>query len=102
MLFKIFHSFADNSSHAVPHALAISSELVISLRRWSNIVNWHAECETIHMTTEVHCKHSGKGTHPSMAVFLLFYVVPAFIRHTGKSGGELLRGIILSSSLYKY
>ena len=31
-------------SHAVPQALAIASELAISLRRWSNIDNWHAEC----------------------------------------------------------
>ena len=44
MLYKIFHSFADNPSHAVPQALAIASELAISLRRWSNIDNWHAEC----------------------------------------------------------
>ena len=44
MLCKIFHSFADNPSHAVPRALAIASELAISLWRWSNIDNWHAEC----------------------------------------------------------
>ena len=44
MLFKIFHSFADSPSHAVPQALAVASELAISLRRWSNIDNWHAEC----------------------------------------------------------
>ena len=44
MLFKIFHSFADNPSHTVPQALAIASELAISLRHWSNIDNWHAEC----------------------------------------------------------
>ena len=44
MLYKIFHSFADNPSHVVPQALAIASELAVSLRRWSNIDNWHAEC----------------------------------------------------------
>ena len=44
LLYKIFHSFADNPSHTVPQALAIASELAISLRRWSNIDNWHAEC----------------------------------------------------------
>ena len=43
MLHKIFHSFADISSHAVPQALAIASDLAISLRRWSNIDNWHAD-----------------------------------------------------------
>ena len=47
LLYKIFHSFADNPSHTVPQALAIASELAISLRRWSNIDNWHAECENI-------------------------------------------------------
>ena len=45
MLYKIFHSFADNLLHAVPQALAIASELAISLRCWSNINNWYAECE---------------------------------------------------------
>ena len=45
LLYKIFHSFADNPSHTVPQALAIASELAISLRRWSNIDNWHAECD---------------------------------------------------------
>ena len=44
MLYKIFHRFVDNPSHAGPQALAIASELAISLRRWSNIDNWHAEC----------------------------------------------------------
>ena len=44
MLYKIFHGFDDNPLHAVPQALAIASELAISLRRWSNIDNWHAEC----------------------------------------------------------
>ena len=44
MLYKILHGFADNPLHAVPQALAIASELAISLRRWSNIDNWHAEC----------------------------------------------------------
>ena len=44
MLYKIFHSFADNPLHAVPQALAIASELAISLRRWSNIDIWHAVC----------------------------------------------------------
>ena len=44
MLYKIVHGFDDNSLHAVPQALAIASELAISLRRWSNIDNWHAEC----------------------------------------------------------
>ena len=33
MLYKIFYSFADNPLHAVPQALAIASELAISLRR---------------------------------------------------------------------
>ena len=45
LLYKIFHSFADNPSHTVPQALALASELAISLRRWSNIDNWHAECD---------------------------------------------------------
>ena len=45
MLYKIFHSLADNPSHAVSQALAIASDLAISLRRWSNIDNWHAECD---------------------------------------------------------
>ena len=45
MLYKIFHGFAGNPIHAVPQALAIASELAISLRRRSNIDNWHAECE---------------------------------------------------------
>ena len=44
MLFKIFHSFAENPLHAVLQALAIASEIAISLRRWSVIDNWHAEC----------------------------------------------------------
>ena len=44
ILYKIFQGFADNPLHAVPQALAIASELAISLRRWSNIDNWHAEC----------------------------------------------------------
>ena len=42
--YKIVHSFVDSPSHTVPQALAIASELAISLRRWSNIDNWHAEC----------------------------------------------------------
>ena len=45
MLYKIVHGFADNPLHAVPQALAIASDLAISLRRWSNIDNWHAECD---------------------------------------------------------
>ena len=45
MLYKIFHGFADNPLHAVPQALAVASELAVSLRRWSNIDNWHAECD---------------------------------------------------------
>ena len=44
MLYKIIHGIDDNPLHAVPQALAIASELAISLRRWSNIDNWHAEC----------------------------------------------------------
>ena len=44
MHYKILHSFAENPSHNVPQALAIASELAISLRRWSNIDNWHVEC----------------------------------------------------------
>ena len=31
-------------THRIPQALAIASELAISLRRWSNIDIWHAEC----------------------------------------------------------
>ena len=46
MVYEIFHGFGDNPLHAVPQALAIASELAISLRRWSNIDNWHAECDT--------------------------------------------------------
>ena len=45
LLFKIVHRFADSPSHTAPQALAIASELAISLRRWSNIDNWHAECD---------------------------------------------------------
>ena len=45
LLYKIVHSFVDSPSHTVPQALAIASELAISLRRWSNIDNWHAECD---------------------------------------------------------
>ena len=52
LLYKIFHSFADNPSHTVPQALAIASELAISLRRWSNIDNWHAECAVTPTVTE--------------------------------------------------
>ena len=43
--YKVLHSFADNPSHNVPQALAIASELSISLQRWSDIDNWHAECD---------------------------------------------------------
>ena len=46
--YKILHNFAENPPHNVPQALAIGSaigsELAISLRHWSNIDNWHAEC----------------------------------------------------------
>ena len=53
MLYKIFHSFADNPLHTVPQALAIASELAISLRRWSNIDNWHAECGTARFVSDL-------------------------------------------------
>ena len=52
MLYKIYHSFADNPSHAVPQALAIASELAMSLRHWSNIDNWHAECAVYNFETK--------------------------------------------------
>ena len=31
-------------THHIPQPLVIASELAISLRRWSNIDIWHAEC----------------------------------------------------------
>ena len=71
LLYKIFHSFADNPSHTVPQALAIASELAISLRRWSNIDNWHAECDKKIFEFE-------KGCIACNIVFLfvcLFYVL---------------------------
>ena len=51
--YKIVHSFVDSPSHTVPQALAIASELAISLRRWSNIDNWHAECENVETNCSV-------------------------------------------------
>ena len=63
LLYKIFHSFADNPSHTVPQALAIASELAISLRRWSNIDNWHAECVYV-------------------GVILITFQTPPFSNHT--------------------
>ena len=35
--------FKKHTNH-IPQALAIASELAISLRRWSNIDIWHAVC----------------------------------------------------------
>ena len=51
--YKILHSFPESISHKVPQALAIASELAISLRRWSNIDNWHAECDITNVMENV-------------------------------------------------
>ena len=82
MLYKIFQSFADNPTHAVPQALAIASELAISLRRWSNIDNWHAECEyaktKAQISFAVFAKLISVFVFTTRIVQLLFFLNPRF------------------------
>ena len=59
-------------SHTLPQAFAIASELAISLRRWSNIDNWHAECvdKSSHIFTSV---------FNSVVIFFIYLFIYYFI-----------------------
>ena len=88
MLYKIFHSFADNPLHAVPQALAIASELAISLRRWANIDNWHAECVT---ASSFICSFCCNDFSPKLEIalslvqWIFFSFICSIFSHTVKS-----------------